>query len=221
GVIVTTDTESSSDGEPSTSSDDESSTDDESEPPTCDYPALHDCTDPAELAYLDCRASCPDALLACDDGACVSHCELSRSSAIHECQLDHCSAPQEDDECVLECWTEFSSCVAAPSCGLHACQWELGPCLTSCVQCIVPTELDFAYADSCQLLLPEPPGSWQFPAVMHDGEELRIEDTEAECAEPQVGGIIEGASISLCAATCEAFSLAGVIRVLMLGPACP
>lgn len=195
------------------------SDDDQGDPRSCDESALSECATPAEIAYPDCLASCPDSLLACDDAACVTACELTYSSAALACQDQHCTATSQALECVAGCWTDFSSCVGSPNCDLHACQWELGPCLTGCYQCVSPIELDFAYAGSCELLLPEPPGPLQLPFMLLrvDGQpELRVEDPETGCDEPLVGGIITGLrdpSISLCPAACEAFSLAEVIRL--------
>jgi hypothetical protein len=225
--VVTTSTESGSEDSTSTdesttdeSTNDESTTD---EPyPECDWTAVNDCIGPAEFDYLDCVAACPSWLLDCDDGDCAASCGITLSAIKLACELQHCTVPREEPECVHECWTNFSSCLT-PSCDLHACQWELGPCVSHCVLCTVNTELDFAYANSCELLLPEPVDIFRadYLRLVLNEQDLDIEQMPSACDDPQVGGIVMDDVVSLCPAACESFALAGVLRIRKGGPTCP
>jgi hypothetical protein len=211
------DAASSSDGVITTEIDTETG-----EVPSCDYEALSACHDAAWDVYTTCSVDCSEILLTCEAASCPATCESERATAELACRAAHCTVPpDEDDACESNCWLEFSSCLASASCDVHSCQWRAGDCLGPCLGCVMPIELDFAYAGGCELTLPEP--------IHHDliifarieiGDQSLGIGAPGEACDPEHGGILqEGLDVLvLCPAACQAFAEQGVLRTIRNGP---
>jgi hypothetical protein len=191
-------------------------------PPECEE-GLSACQQPVLQTYLDCMAACPVTKLSCDEAACSADCELERNLAELACQDAHCTDSWDDDECTRECWLDYSSCIVPRDCNLHGCQWDLGPCLTSCLHCIIPVELDFAFSGNCELPLPEPlyPMYVPYTGIELGDQLLGVVDADTPCGDPQVGATLQDDVLLLCPAACDAFTQAGLLRVVISGPSCP
>lgn len=209
----------SEDAETSENSD---GTEDTGEPePSCDWPAYLACLGPSEPAYGDCLTACPDIQLSCTDGTCEAECEVAYLDAQLACQAQHCTDQLDRTECDAACWTDYSTCIGAPECDLHACAWDRLPCLSICVQCFVTTEFDFAYLGSCELPLPGPLDEALLPyTILEVGEiELAFATLETSCDEEIAGHIVDDVA-TLCPAVCETFAQVGLARLTRFGPTC-
>jgi hypothetical protein len=227
GVVLDTSSEASSGAESGDESFDDCSEDWGTEtgerPPECDGEALGACEQPLIPAYLECLTACPQTKLSCNDAACSASCELEYNIAELACQSAHCTDSWETDECTRECWLDYSSCIAPPDCNLHGCQWDLAPCLTSCLLCIIPVELDFAFSGSCELPLPAllHPSDVPYTQIELADQTLFVVEPETPCGDPQVGATAQDDMLLLCPAACDAFTQAGLLRVVVSGPSCP
>lgn len=197
------------------------------EAPPCDHEALVACEGTARDAYWICSADCSEVLLSCEAATCPASCESERAAASLACRGAYCTVPpDESDACERDCWLDFSSCLASPSCDLHGCQWDVGTCLAPCFGCVAHIELDFTFDGSCELGLPEPLHAILIPyAHIELGDQsLGIDSEGTPCDNPTLGGTLQGEDagqldvLLLCPATCEAFAEAGGLRTVFSGP---
>jgi hypothetical protein len=83
-------------------------------------------------------------------------------------------------------------------------------------------ELDFA--GSCELSLPGPPSSLHQPYVWVEigGQEFVVSEPGLACGEPGAQDVVwtSDASMQLCTPACDAFALAGLVRVVYGIPPC-
>jgi hypothetical protein len=189
----------------------------------CDDEALQACLESA--TETPCSVGCPEAVLSCVDASCLANCELAVGTAVAACRDAHCpGAPEEVEICEQACWQDYSTCVAASDCEVHQCQWDAGFCLPECTGCTAEVVLDFAFADSCELSLPELVHPVLLPYFSIDvgGQIFEVADEGTACDAPELGGTIEhplqGDVLVLCPSVCDAFTDAGSLRVLVEGP---
>jgi hypothetical protein len=211
--------EDSTDGDTGTSTATDTGTEDGS---TCDEEALNACIESA--TENPCSLGCPEAVLSCTDADCQASCELAQHSAVAECHATHCPGEPDDVEvCEQGCWQELSTCIAEADCDLHQCQWDAGFCLPDCAGCTADVVLDYVYADSCELPLPElvHPVLHPYFSIEVGGQSYGVADEGTAC-DVELGATIEhplqGDVLLLCPDVCDAFTDAGSLRVLVKGP---
>jgi hypothetical protein len=191
----------------------------------CDDEALDTCLGAAAAAHATCTSACPEAVLSCDDATCVYDCDFERYLAEGDCATTHC--PDGDHQellCKMGCVGEFGACIGPSDCDLHQCQWDAGFCLPDCSGCTANVTLDFTYADSCELPMPElvHPVLLPYFIIEVGGQSLDAADEGTPCDMAELGGTIEhpleGDVLLLCPTVCDAFADAGSLRVRVVGP---
>lgn len=197
--------------------------------PECDYDGYIACNGEAFAAYDICMAACeaPDS---CAGVGCGWSCRGERDWASIACaEQAHCPSFVDDARlCEAECHTQAGECPRTPNCDPNDCNFAEMVCVAeNCHPCEDAT-LHYAYADSCEIQLPATVPVFKLPYTFVEVFEPDYmgwvtNDDPQVCDEPGVGGLwslpnYDG--VSLCPAACDAFALAGSLRVEFASPPC-
>jgi hypothetical protein len=217
---VAEDTSEASEGSELTDTETESETGSEG-PPPCEPAMLDTCWSQSNEKLAACLDTCT-----CD-GSCAADCHNAAKDRRWDCFDQYCLEPWDErcdavcystDSCQDFCDARRSSCSNVDGCGTHMCDYQWRGCLDSCWAC-VNVEFEFAYADSCELVLPGPPVgvSGPFVSIRIGGQEWWISEPGSSCGDLEASDVVwadeNSDRLLLCNRACEAFAMLGVAEV--------
>jgi hypothetical protein len=193
--------------------------------PLCEQAAYLECVDAQLDDWSACLAGCLALGQRCIEGDCQAACEPARAAAESTCaQL--CPDVQPDGGvCREQCDVEHAVCLTT-GCAEDDCNYDRYVCLGTECECQGPVvEFEYAWAGSCELVLPGPvlAPSVPYTSILIGGQHLYVHP-RASCDEPEVQAIWEQESppdrLTLCEPGCQAFADAGTAVLEVGSPNC-
>lgn len=213
---------STDDGGSGTSEDESSSESTETgdEVPPCEPPMLDSCWSEVTGEVSTCVEAC-----SCEDIDCTRSCHEALKEDYWGCVDQHCPEPWSDTcsecystlACEEVCDAQRDGCLA-DGCDSNMCNYQRLSCASGCWSCI-NLYFEFAWADSCELVLPGPPLGIGVPYVSIDigGQGWPFTGEVLPCGDPVAGDVVWADEnldrLLLCDVACETFAASGVAEV--------
>lgn len=193
--------------------------------PLCDQAAYLQCIDAQLAEWSACLAGCLALEQRCIEGDCEAACEPARAAAESTC-ADLCPDDDRGDGvCREQCDVEHSICLTT-GCAEDDCNYDRYVCIGTECECQAPiVEFEYAWAGSCELVLPGPvlAPSIPYTSIAIAGQRIYV-SPRASCDDPEVQAVWEQESapdrLTLCEAGCQAFADAGTAVVQVGSPNC-
>jgi hypothetical protein len=210
----------SDDGSSDHGSSDDEATETEDIPP-CEPPLLEECWSESTNSFSTCVDAC-----ACDDLGCAADCHAALNTNYWACVDQHCQEPWSErcagcystELCEDVCDARRSICTDVDGCDSNMCNYQWRGCNNSCYVC-TGAYFEFAYADSCEIVLPGPPDGIgePFVTIRIGGEQWGLSEKGLGCGDADAQDVVwanEAADrMLLCDPACEAFASLGVAEV--------
>lgn len=188
-----------------------------------DQPCQEDELFACHETHVEALASC-FAITECGAFDELAMCIDELRSGVEGCDAQFCpDGPYHPpSDCEDVCDDRRSSCEQS-GCDFNSCIYEWQMCMDGCDVCNL-IDFEFAYAGTCELALPGPPGPSHAPFVglAVGDEQLIVSEPGVACGDPEAYDAVwqTESVLLLCDSACDLFALSGTAEVRYGAPPC-